>query len=93
MYFQQPSRATQFFFYLMIVDNFFWCIFACSLRFSALSILANVILEPVAEMWLSVLLPKKFVFLIFLEDETDTNISELDRHGGYAFIHTYLPIP
>ena len=27
--------------------NFFWCIFACCLHFSALSILANVRLEPV----------------------------------------------
>ena len=31
----------------MIVDNFLWCIFACCLNFSALSILANVRLEPV----------------------------------------------
>ena len=47
LYFQQPSRAAQNFFYLMTVDKFFWCIFACCLRFSALSILANVRLEPV----------------------------------------------
>ena len=41
------SRAAQKNFYLMIVNNFFWCIFFCCLRFSALSILANVRLVPV----------------------------------------------
>ena len=33
----------------MIVNNFFWCIIACCLRFSALGILANIRLEPVME--------------------------------------------
>ena len=76
LYFQQPSRAAQKKFYLIIFDNFFFCIFACCLRFSALSILANVILEPVHN---SIITSKSLEKRLYFNDCK----SPIDHHINY----------
>ena len=54
----------------MIVDNFFWCIFASCLRFSALSMLANVRLKPVYKTILDSACPMMRAYFFFDADNS-----------------------